>query len=142
MGRGGCGTSLLRRNANGEGCTPSVASKWVWVGVEWRRDVSPCPAVKMSVNVVGRGVSLCRIQVLILKSIPFWGNEHDSLFPYPHSAGALILVNFEVGVGKESLNWPKRPLTHSIWPISRWWGIEKLELTKMRTCVLNLANSR
>ena len=58
------------------------------------------------------------------------------------SAGALILVNFEVGVGKESLNWPKRALTRSIWPISRWWGIEKLELTKTRTCVLDLADSR
>ena len=58
------------------------------------------------------------------------------------SACALILVNFEVGVGQESPNWPKRALARSIWPISRWWGIEKLELTKTRTCVLDLANSR
>jgi len=35
-----------------------------------------------------------------------------------------------VGVGKESLNWPKRALTQLIWPILRWWGIEKLKLTK------------
>jgi len=63
------------------------------MGVGWRRGVSPCPAVKMSVNVVGRGVSLCstRIQVLILKNIPFWGNEHDNPFPHPHSA--LVVVS-------------------------------------------------
>jgi len=58
------------------------------------------------------------------------------------SAQVLILVNFEeVGVGWGP-NWPKRALAHLIWPTSKWWGIKKLELTKTRTCVLNLANSR
>ncbi len=35
-------------------------------------------------------ISLCRIQVLILKNIPFWGNEHDSPFPHPHSTLVVI----------------------------------------------------
>ena len=39
----------------------------------------------------GEGCQLCRIQVLIFKNIPFWGNEHDSPFPHPHSA--LVVVS-------------------------------------------------